>query len=94
MADIVDLDSFRRRKFLELSVDAEPDVLDNYVLEDITELFNMISPIDNLQSIYQLNICQDRLYYFVSIAEDIMSKLDELGYFEEEIANDNDISEE
>ena len=95
MGDLVDLALFRRRRLLENSTTTSGSVLCNETLEDLTDLLDMIQPVDNIDSLDTLGICPNRLNYLACVAEDILSKLDELGYFEEEvIANDNELTEE
>ena len=95
MSNIVDLETFRRRRALLDSSSEDAKVLSDETLGDLTELLEIIKPLDNLKSINILGICPNRLDYLAMIAEDILSKLDDLGYFEEEvISNDNDITEE
>jgi len=95
MSNIVDLETFRRRRALLDSSSDDATVLSDGTLGDLTDLLEMIKPLDNLKSINILGICPNRLDYLAMIAEDILSKLDDLGYFEEEvISNDNDITEE
>jgi hypothetical protein len=95
MSNIVDLETFRRRRALLDSSSDDATVLSDETLGDLTDLLEMIKPLDNLKSINILGICPNRLDYLAMIAEDILSKLDDLGYFEEEvISNDNDITEE